>query len=324
MSFRPLPALSICVLLVVTAAYAQSDPIPPLPERNPVRLGMVLPPKPVPPGEEPTVAWTEAEVSTAKAACKELLKEETIDYDELPPIKEGICGAPAPILVRSISHDPKVVIDPPATIDCPMAKELSDWLEDRVQPLAKKLLATSVVGLHNATSYSCRNRYGSARAPLSEHALVNALDVSEFVMASGKRITVLDAWPKPIADAETKSEDTTKADDADAKDAKGKDAKGKVAVTPAKAEPGDVLPQKHAIVPDSPAADEPAKADKAEPAKSDQAEPAKPSPESEFVVSVHDGACKEFGTVLGPLANEAHKNHFHLDMKARKRTAFCQ
>ena len=35
--------------------------------------------------------------------------------------------------------------------------------------------------------------------------------------------------------------------------------------------------------------------------------------------AVHDDACKTFGTVLGPDANEAHKNHFHLDMKARRR-----
>jgi hypothetical protein len=41
-------------------------------------------------------------------------------------------------------------------------------------------------------------------------------------------------------------------------------------------------------------------------------------PKSLFVKHVHDGACKEFGTVLGPEANEAHKNHFHLDMKKRR------
>ncbi|HBR27169.1 MAG TPA: extensin, partial [Rhizobiales bacterium] len=45
-------------------------------------------------------------------------------------------------------------------------------------------------------SYSCRNRYGSATTPLSEHALANALDVSDFVFASGDHITVLDGWPR--------------------------------------------------------------------------------------------------------------------------------
>jgi hypothetical protein len=44
----------------------------------------------------------------------------------------------------------------------------------------------------------------------------------------------------------------------------------------------------------------------------------------EFVKTVHDAACHTFGTVLGPEANEAHKDHLHLDMKARARAAFCE
>jgi hypothetical protein len=39
---------------------------------------------------------------------------------------------------------------------------------------------------------------------------------------------------------------------------------------------------------------------------------------------VHDEACQVFGTTLGPAANDAHKNHFHLDMKARRHAGFCE
>jgi hypothetical protein len=35
--------------------------------------------------------------------------------------------------------------------------------------------------------------------PLSEHALANAIDVSDFVFASGDHITVLDGWPRLAA-----------------------------------------------------------------------------------------------------------------------------
>ncbi len=38
-----------------------------------------------------------------------------------------------------------------------------------------------------------------------------------------------------------------------------------------------------------------------------------------FLRHIHDGACQIFGTVLGPEANDAHKNHFHLDMTERRR-----
>ncbi len=37
-----------------------------------------------------------------------------------------------------------------------------------------------------------------------------------------------------------------------------------------------------------------------------------------FLREIHDGACEIFGTTLGPEANEAHRNHFHLDMKERR------
>ena len=38
-----------------------------------------------------------------------------------------------------------------------------------------------------------------------------------------------------------------------------------------------------------------------------------------FLRDIHDGACGIFGTTLGPDANDAHKNHFHLDMTERRR-----
>ena len=79
-----------------------------------------------------------------------------------------------------------------------MADVLGEWLRDTVQPEAKKLFGSPVVKIQNASSYVCRNRYGGASTPLSEHALANAFDVSEFVLADGTRITVLDDWPKIV------------------------------------------------------------------------------------------------------------------------------
>jgi hypothetical protein len=39
---------------------------------------------------------------------------------------------------------------------------------------------------------------------------------------------------------------------------------------------------------------------------------------------MHEGACGVFGTVLGPEANEAHRNHLHLDPAARGHSPFCE
>ena len=50
----------------------------------------------------------------------------------------------------------------------------------------------------------------------------------------------------------------------------------------------------------------------------------KTDPRVEFLKRIHHEACHIFGTVLGPEANAAHREHLHLDMKARKGRAYCQ
>jgi len=53
-------------------------------------------------------------------------------------------------------------------------------------------------------------------------------------------------------------------------------------------------------------------------------EEAQMSTEGAFLRRLHKGACGIFGTVLGPEANEAHRDHFHLDLAPRRRSAFCE
>ena len=47
--------------------------------------------------------------------------------------------------------------------------------------------------------------------------------------------------------------------------------------------------------------------------------------QSSFLKTIHSGACRYFGTVLGPNANAQHADHFHLD-RARRRNgrAYCE
>ena len=61
-----------------------------------------------------------------------------------------------------------------------------------------------------------------------------------------------------------------------------------------------------------------------------QADPAKTSappstdPKIVFLKRIHRDACAIFGTVLGPEANEAHREHLHFDMKTRRGKSYCQ
>jgi hypothetical protein len=54
-------------------------------------------------------------------------------------------------------------------------------------------------------------------------------------------------------------------------------------------------------------------------------DPAAPEGKTDFLRAAHRSACKVFNTVLGPEANNAHLNHFHLDMAERiKNTKICE
>lgn len=47
------------------------------------------------------------------------------------------------------------------------------------------------------------------------------------------------------------------------------------------------------------------------------------TPAARFLHDVHAAGCRIFGTTLGPEANEAHRNHFHVDMAERKVRKIC-
>jgi hypothetical protein len=312
--------------LVALPVYAQAETgdAPFAPDRNPFRAktpATVDEPtaKPVLPSEKQTVLWSDDQVASAKLDCAKMLSGVTLEYETLPPLKEGICGAPAPILVKSIGG---VAIEPPATMTCALASGVASWIGKTLQPKAKALLGTQVVKLHNATSYACRNRYGGETTPLSEHALANALDISEFVFESGETVTVLADWPRVVkASAETTGSVTPpqaaspkEIEAVEITQAKASAETNPFAVTvKAKTNPF-VVPT---AVAETPPPTPPAEA--TAPQTQSQTEL-----KGEFVKVVHDDACQTFGTVLGPAANEAHKNHFHFDMKARRKTAFCE
>jgi hypothetical protein len=47
-------------------------------------------------------------------------------------------------------------------------------------------------------------------------------------------------------------------------------------------------------------------------------------PQAKFLRRVHQGACGEFTTVLGPEANDIHRTHLHLDLQDRHSLNVCK
>lgn len=77
---------------------------------------------------------------------------------------------------------------------CPLARQFARWARESVRPAADRFLDSRVRRIETMGTYACRGVNGSSRGRLSEHAFANAVDVSAFVLADGRRITVEEGW----------------------------------------------------------------------------------------------------------------------------------
>ena len=126
-------------------------------------------------------------------------------------------------------------------VTCPLAASFAGWARFGADRAARQILGSALVRIETMGSYSCRNVAGSGRR--SAHATANAIDISAFILADGRRISVLGDWINGTT-------------------------------------------QKR-----------------------------------RFLTTIHDSACKRFGTVLGPDYNAAHRDHLHLELSNR---AYCR
>jgi hypothetical protein len=67
-------------------------------------------------------------------------------------------------------------------------------MKTAVQPAAIAHFGMPIVEIKQMSAYSCRTRNSKRGAELSEHAFGNALDISGFVLADGRVVTVKSGW----------------------------------------------------------------------------------------------------------------------------------
>ena len=256
-----------------------------------------------------------AKTARALAECHALLDKIDVDVSYLQPLHDGECGTPQPVLLKSFGKSHRITVNPPATIDCPMVAKLAAWLELKVEPAAEKQLGSRVVALANATSYACRRRNNSAAGPLSEHAYANALDVAEFRLEDGRSVVVAKNWGKTLRDLlSEKSSPAAKI--------KAPGWSPDVVVTADKLAEGlkvDPVALETPVVKGAKA-----KRRRRSGELADLASAPASSKEAIFLRLIHRGACELFGTVLGPEANDFHRDHLHLDLAFRRHSAYCE
>lgn len=82
-------------------------------------------------------------------------------------------------------------------VACPTANTFAGWARFGVDRAARQILGSELVRIETMGSYACRNIAGSSKR--SAHSTAEAIDVSGFLLADGRRIVVSEDWSKGSA-----------------------------------------------------------------------------------------------------------------------------
>lgn len=134
-----------------------------------------------------------AALGDGRDQCLALLATSGLQFTPADPFGADQCRVEN--AVRASAGQPLLPLAPASVApSCPMATGLLIWLTQVVQPQAQEILGAKVTRIETFGSYSCRRMYGRSEGAWSEHATANALDVSGFLLADGRRISVLGDW----------------------------------------------------------------------------------------------------------------------------------
>ncbi len=83
-------------------------------------------------------------------------------------------------------------------VTCPTANAFAGWARFGVDRAARQILGSPLTRIETMGSYACRNVAGSGRR--SAHASADAIDIAAFVLADGRRVSVIGDWSEGSPD----------------------------------------------------------------------------------------------------------------------------
>ena len=127
-------------------------------------------------------------------ACLASLGRSQAGFTPLPDQYFGAgCSALNAVRLSSLSGDTaQLAVSNLGPVACPLATTFAAWARFGVDRAARQILGSPLVRIETMGSYNCRTVAGTDR--LSAHATARAIDVSAFVLADGRRISVLQDW----------------------------------------------------------------------------------------------------------------------------------
>ena len=150
-------------------------------------------PRPPPPRPEPRQPIG----SAATLQCHVELAREGVRFRVLEDrVFERGCSALGAVQLTEIGTP----VTNLGAMTCPVARQFARWTREAVQPAASRWLDSPVRRIETFGTYGCRTVNSQPGARLSEHAFANAVDVSAFLLADGRRITVAEGWNGDDAD----------------------------------------------------------------------------------------------------------------------------
>jgi hypothetical protein len=180
------------------------DPQAPEPSRSAVQSAPLGAPMTISPSASPSAPAASA--SRRPSVYDAPPGDDEDDAADAPPAARPAPAArPKPVFPRaqSVPLSPRaryagvigpVEVKPTATLACPIVSALDKWIVNSIQPAAMRWFGQPVTEIRQISAYSCRGMNGQAGARISEHAFGNALDISSFTLADGRRITVKNGW----------------------------------------------------------------------------------------------------------------------------------
>jgi len=132
--------------------------------------------------------------SQAFRQCTAKLNAAQVRYTPLPnQDRGGGCAIIDSIKLMDIGT-PTANLGP---MTCPLAATFAAWARYAVRPAARIYLGSEVVRIETFGTYACRDVRGTGgtiAGKRSEHASANAVDIAAFVLADGRRVSILADW----------------------------------------------------------------------------------------------------------------------------------
>lgn len=126
--------------------------------------------------------------------CRRELADQGADFIPLGDLLAGGgCSSTNAVTLYGLAGDGNsIAIKNTDRIACPLSQAVAAWTRYGIDRAARQMLGSELAQIETFGAYNCRNVAGSTRR--SAHSNANALDVSAFVLADGRRITVKDGW----------------------------------------------------------------------------------------------------------------------------------